>query len=129
MSFHRFANQDERRAFGGSDCMEMQYCLLLKGTPISEITAVDGIKHWQDDSLYIYDENEFYQHYGTIFTDGFYANGKRGVLDVCGINYYPPEMVESIIERIKSAKPDGYEILLTWLEQNKHHNGIYILGI
>ena len=129
MSFHIFSNQDERRAFCGSDVLEMQACLLPKGTDIGKIVSVDSIKHWKDNSLYICDENWFYQHYSAIFNGGFYNNGQNGIVDVWGINYYPPEMVESIIESIKSAKPDGYETLLIWLGQNKNHNGIYILGI
>ncbi len=129
MIFHTFANQDERREYNGSCFMEIQPCLLPKGTEIGKIVAVDSVKHWKDDSLYISDENEFYTHYSAIFSDGIYNNLKSGPVDVYGINYYPPETLDGIIEAIKTAKPLDYEPLLKWLEQNKNHNGIYILGI
>lgn len=129
MIFHTFANQDERREYNGSAYMEIQPCLLPEGTEIEKIVAVDSIKHWKDDSLYISDENEFYKHYSDIFNCGFYNNLKSGVVDIYGINYYPPEQLERIIADIIRTKPLNYEPLLKWLEQNKNHNGIYILGI
>lgn len=129
MIFHTFANQDERREYNGSAYMEIQPCLLPKGTEIEKIVAVDSIKHWKDDSLYISDENEFYKHYSSVFTGGIYNNLQSGVVDIYGINYYPPEQLERIIDDIINTKPLNYEPLLKWLEQNKNHNGIYILGI
>ncbi|MBQ7087944.1 MAG: hypothetical protein IJM96_10770 [Clostridia bacterium] len=129
MIFHTFANQDERREYNGSAFMEIQPCLLPEGTEIEKIVAVDSIKNWKDDSLYISDENEFYKHYSDIFNYGFYNNLKSGVVDICGINYYPPEQLERIIDDIINTKPLDYQPLLNWLENNKNHNGIYILGI
>ena len=129
MIFHTFANQDERREYNGSAYMEIQPCLLPEGTEIEKIVAVDSIKHWKDDSLYISDENEFYVHYKSIFSSGIYNNLKSGVVDIYGINYYPPEQLERIIDDIINTKPLDYQPLLKWLEKNKNHNGIYILGI
>ena len=47
MLFHSFNNQDERRASGGSDFLELQFCHLKRGTSIKNIEpvklAVDGI--------------------------------------------------------------------------------------
>jgi len=129
MIFHTFATQDERREYNGSAFMEIQPCLLPEGTEIEKIVAVDSIKHWKDNSLYISDENEFYKHYSSVFTGGIYNNLQSGVVDIYGINYYPPEQLERIIADIISTKPLNYEPLLKWLEQNKNHNGIYILGI
>ena len=129
MIFHTFANQDERREYNGSAYMEIQPCLLPEGREIEKIVAVDSIKHWKDDSLYISDENEFYKHYSSVFTGGIYNNLKSGIVDIYGINYYPPETLDGIIDAIKTAKPLDCEPILKWLEQNKNHNGIYILGI
>ena len=129
MIFHTFATQDERREYNGSAYMEIQPCLLPEGTEIEKIVAVDSIKHWKDDSLYISDENEFYMHYSSVFTGGIYNNLQNGVVDIYGINYYPPETLDGIIDAIKTVKPLDYQPLLKWLEQNKNHNGIYILGI
>ena len=129
MIFHTFANQDERREYNGSCFMEIQPCLLPKDTKIEKIVAVDSIINWKDDSLYISDENVFYTHYSGIFNCGIYNNLKSGIVDIYGINYYPPETLDGIIDAIKTAKPLDYQPLLKWLEQNKNHNGIYILGI
>ena len=129
MIFHTFANQDERREYNGSAYMEIQPCLLPKVTEIEKIVAVDSIINWKDNSLYISDENEFYKHYSSVFTGGIYNNLKSGIIDIYGINYYPPETLDGIIDAIKTAKPLDCEPLLKWLEQNKNHNGIYILGI
>lgn len=127
--FHVFASQEERRAFGGSAFMEMQFCRLPTGTAIKDIVAVDSIKHWQNDSLYISDENEFYQEYSHIFDCGIYNNLKSGTVDVYGINYYAPPQLDSIVERISGERPRGHELLLEWLNQAKAYNGFYILGI
>lgn len=59
--FHRFANQDERRKYGGSDFVEIQFCRMPVGTNIEKITAVDSIENWMDDSLYVDDYETFYE--------------------------------------------------------------------
>ena len=80
MLFHSFQSQAERREFGGSDFIEIQYCRLPEGTSLREIVSIDAIKHWKDDSLYISgdDMDLFYQSYGDIITGGVYNNGDRG---------------------------------------------------
>lgn len=66
---------------------------------------MDAIENWKNDSLYIYgdDDNEFEVYYGEIFTGGIYNNLKRGCVDMCGINYYPPEQTQLITEKIKEV--------------------------
>ena len=109
----------------------MQYCRWKPGTEIERIISVDAIENWKDDSLYIYgdDDNKFISHYGNIFTGGVYNNGKSGVVDIYGINYYSQELTELILEQVKGMKLFNDPILLGWLETAKKYNGFYILGL
>ena len=91
--------------------------------------AVNSIKNWQNDSLYINDEGTFYQEYSNIFTCGIYNNLKSGIVDIFGINYYEPSLVDSIITKLHKNKPIDYMILVEWLTKAKEYNGFYILGI
>lgn len=125
--FHLFSSQAERREYGGSGFLEMQFCRLARGAKVAQI--VNSIENWRDDSLYIDDENEFYREYGAIFDCGFYSNLERGAVDVYGINYYPPECVETLIARIAERKPQEYGAVLGWLGEAEQYNGFYILGI
>ncbi|MBR2329565.1 MAG: hypothetical protein IKA58_06765 [Clostridia bacterium] len=129
MLFYTFNSQDERRRYGGSAFIEMQFCTLPAGTTIEELVAVDSIKHWLNDSLYIDDENAFYEAYSHIFDCGVYNNLKRGVVDIYGINYYSPAATDSIIEKVLKDKPQDYEPLLEWLRKAKEYNGFYVLGL
>ena len=131
MLFHMFASQDARRAFGGSDFMELQLCRLKRGTELREIVSVEAISHWKNDSLYICgdDLEVFYDEYGTIFQDGYYANGERGIADCCGINYYPPEQTMRIVELLKKENPRDAQVLLDWLADADKYNGLYLLGV
>ena len=131
MLFHTFHSREERREFGGSYFIEIQYCNLALGCEIKEKIAVDAIRHWQNDSLYIYgdDDNEFMSYYGEIFTGGIYNNGKSGVVDLCGINYYSQEQTRRIMERVKKEKPLDHQVLLRWLEKADKPNGFYVLGL
>lgn len=131
MLFHSFASQEERRAFGGGDFVELQYCKLTHGTAIREIVSFSMIKHWEDDSLYLCgdDLNVFYEVYGEILTGGTYANLEHGYLDCCGINYFSSEQAETIRQKLQAEQPIDYELLLNWLEQEKQYNGFYVLGV
>lgn len=129
MYFHTFNSQEERRNHGGSAFVEIQFCKLPTGTTIKRLVAVDSIKHWQNDSLYIDDENAFYREYSPIFDCGTYNNLKCGTVDIYGINYYAPFLTDSIIERLLKDKPADYEVLMKWLIKSKTYNGFYILGI
>ena len=129
--FHSFGSQEERIKFGGSYFIELQYCRLAQGTDIEKIVSVYAIEHWQNDSLYIYgdDDTAFVSYYGKIFTDGIYSNRKSGMVDIYGINYYAQKQINPIIETIKEMRPLNYQVLLNWLEQVKEYNGFYILGL
>lgn len=131
MLFHSFSSQEERREFGGSYFIEMQFCRMPLGTEIAHIVSTDAITHWKNDSLYIYgdDDNEFISYYGKIFTDGTYNNLTRGAADLCGINYYSPGQTARILDQVEKKKPPDHQILLRWLEGSKEHNGVYILGL
>ena len=130
MLFHIFSSQEERREFGGSYFIELQYCRLAQGTEIEKIVSVDAIEHWKNDSLYVYghDSDTFVSHYGKIFTGGIYSNRKSGIVDVYGINYYSKEQMQLILEQIRRMKPLDYWTLLTWLEKSKENIGFYVLG-
>ena len=127
MLFHIFNSQRERREYGGSCFIELQFCSLPKGTPIE--TLVNSDVHWQDDSLYVDDENKFYKEYSSIFDCGVYNNLSSGTVDVYGLNYYSPEKTDIIIDKLGREKPYDYQMLLDWLEKSKEYNGFYILGI
>ena len=131
MLFHSFHSQAERRKFGGSDFIEIQYCRLPKGTSIREIVSVDAIKDWKDDSLYIFgdDMDLFYQNYGDIITGGIYNNGDYGPMDLFGVNFYSRDQATEIIERLAEEKPPEYQILCRWLQAGKQHLGFYVLGV
>lgn len=131
MLFHMFSSQQERRNFGGSDFIELQYCKLPQGLKIKEIVSVDKIPHWKNDSLYVSgdDVNLFYESYSNIITGGIYNNGKSGGMDLLGINYYSQEQAVLIMERIEDEKPPEYEILLRWLKSGINYTGFYVLGL
>lgn len=129
MLFHVFSSQEERRTFGGSAFIEVQFCKMPYKTKTKKIVAVNSIKNWQNDSLYINDEDTFYQEYSNIFTCGIYNNLKSGIVDIFGINYYEPSLVDSIITKLHKNKPIDYMILVEWLTKAKEYNGFYILGI
>ena len=129
MLFHKFTSQEERREYGGSAFIEFQFCKLPFSTSIERIVAVDSIENWKNDSLYVNDENLFYERYSHIFTDGIYNNLQTGVVDIYGINYYSPSLAKDIMERIISEKTRDYEELVAWMEEAIAYNGFYILGI
>lgn len=127
--FYTFTSQEERRKVGGSCFIEFQFCKLPIDTKINKIVFVDSINNWLNDSLYVSDENYFYKEYNNIFDYGIYSNLERGIVDIYGINYYPPELIEVIINKILKETPSDYTKLVEWLEKAKAYNGFYILGI
>lgn len=131
MLFHQFASQEERRSFGGSCFIEIQFCKLPFGTTTKKLVSVRSITNWQTDSLYIGDEgmDVFFQEYSHIFDCGTYNNLESGVVDIFGINYYAPALTDLIMERIQKDKPMDYATLLDWLYKSKAYNGFYILGV
>ena len=129
MLFLVFNSQEERMEYGGSAFIEMQFCKLPVGTKMKDIVAVRSINNWQNDSLYINDEDVFYQEYSQIFNCGIYNNLKSGVVDLYGINYYEPSFIDTIITKLYEEKPIDYESLVEWLSKAKQFNGFYILGL
>lgn len=129
MLFYKFNTQDERRLFGGSMFVEIQFCKLPPSTQIRKIVKVNSIKHWQNDSLYINDIETFAREYSQIFNCGVYNNLKKGIVNLYGINYYEPSLIDSIIADLQIYKPLDYEILIKWLTKSKDYNGFYILGV
>lgn len=129
MLFYTFNSQEERKNYGGSAFIEMQFCKFPIGTPVKRLVAVESINYWQNDSLYTDDENAFYMEYGDIFNCGTYNNLKCGKVDIYGINYYAPLLTDCIIEKLRKDKPTDYEILIEWLDKSRAYNGFYILGI
>ena len=127
--FHVFADQEERRAYGGSAFIELQYCCMPPGTPVKKLTALRNITFWKDDSLYVDDDRLFWQEYSDIFDGSLYRDGTPWPLDIFGINYYPPARVEEILAGLRERKPADSGTLITWLEKARACNGVYILGI
>ncbi len=58
-----------------------------------------------------------------------YNNKKSGIVDIYGINYYIPIMIDRIIEKLYQEEPLDYEVFINWLNKAKGYNGFYILGI
>lgn len=131
MLFHKFKNQEERRNYGGSAFIEIQFCNMPSDTTTEMLVSGDNIEFWKDDSLYvsIEEDSQFYQEYSHIFNCGIYSNLNTGIVDLYGINYYAPHLIDSIIDRIYQAEPKDYKALTEWLINAKKHNGFYILGI
>ena len=131
MLFHTFSSQDERRQFGGSDFIELQYCRIRQGAEIGEILSVQAIEHWKNDSLYIFgdDMDAFFAQYCKIFSKGIYNNRECGGVDLLGINYYSPEQTALMTEAIKRETPADSQRLLDWLDGGKQYNGFYVLGV
>ena len=129
MLFLSFETQKERRKYGGSAFIEIQFCRLPAKTEAKDIVAVNRVKNWQDDSLYIDNEIVFFQEYSQFFDCGIYNNLKSGVVDIYGINYYAPSFIDPLIEKLHQEKPIDYEPLVEWLKKAKQYNGFYILGL
>lgn len=129
--FHSFSSQDKRKNFGGSDFLEIQFCRMPPKTEIERMVAVDRIKHWCCDSLYISGEDvsAFFKEYGCIFDCGIYNNLETGAIDPYGINYYRSDLIDAIIAKILKKRPADYEKLAAWLNTAKQYPGFYILGI
>ena len=131
MKFYSFSTQEERRRFGGSCFIEIQFCRIKPTAKVKQIVAVSSIEHWQNDSLYVYDDdiNSFYDEYSDIFDYGTYNNLCSGKMDVYGINYYPADLINVIIKKINTTKVSDCETIIAWLNKAKSYNGFYILGI
>lgn len=133
MLFHFFPSQDERRAFGGGDFIQLCPCNRNRGTPIEELVSPDAVSplFWDTDSLYISgdDWEPFCAAYGEIIPGGTYQNLQSGYLDWCGINYFTPEQTAAILKRIEEEQPPEYQALLAWFKAYPPYNGFYVLGL
>ena len=111
-------------------CLELAYCKLPNKADIKKITSISHIPFNAEDSLCVVFPfiKDFIEQYDDIFTGGTYQNLKTGPVDVCGLNYYNPELTNQIIDKVRTQKPTEYELLLNWLEEAKQYNGFYILG-
>lgn len=129
--FHVFQSQSERRNFGGSDFIEIQYCKLPQGSTLEKIVAVDSLEHWKNDSLYVFgdDMEVFYQNYGSIITGGVYNNQKSGPMDLCGINFYSYKQAAAIMECLQTETPPEYQTLQKWLQAGEQYIGFYVLDL
>lgn len=129
--FLQFDSSEERRQYGGSAFLELQYCRLPTRTPIKQIVAVEAIHIWNRTSLYVHinEIDSFYIAYHEILYGGIYNNCSTGSLDLCGINYYSSARMKEILVRLEQYQPVEHEILAAWLEQGKDANGFYVLGI
>ena len=125
--FLRFASQDDRKKYGGSCFIEMQFCFLPASASSKRI--LNSHDYWRDDSLYIHGDSPFYTEYKDVFGKGLYHNMSEGSFDPYGITYYKADLIDGIIRRALELKPEEHELLIEWLEEAKKYNGFYILGI
>ena len=100
--FHTFETREERRNYGGSAFIEIQFCDMPVQTPIKKLVSARNISHWKNDSLYVYadDTDTFFRAYQHIFDCGIYNNRKTGTVDLHGANYYAPNLAEAILEKL-----------------------------
>ena len=98
---------------------EIQFCKLSTKRKVTERVALRSIQHWQNDSLYVDDEDLFYNEYRCIFD----------TMDIFGMKYYGAELIKPIIEKLIKVKPKDYEILVEWLNKAEAYTGFYILGL
>jgi hypothetical protein len=129
--FRIFRNVEERRKFGGSAFIELQYCKLSAQTKMKKVVSIKSIHAWKDDSLYIHldDIDSFVECYRSILNNGTYSNMKSGFVDIFGINYYSNENIKQIVNDITNRKPLDHKTFLSWLNQGLQYNGFYLLGI
>lgn len=130
MLFYTFSTQEERRNFGGSDFIELQYCRLKWGTSLRGITSACRT-HWEDDSLYVPGQHmdEFLAAYSDVLGEALYPNTKSGPVYPFGPNYYPPERVSAIVDRLHERNSEDDRTLSKWLLKATEHNGFYVLGV
>lgn len=125
--FLRFHSQDERKEYGDTCFIEIQSCSLPTKSSIKQIMG--KIEFWRDDSLYVYGDSPFYQTYKNVFGYGIHHDMSEGYFDYYGITYYRADQIDEIKARALDLKPDGYVLLLDWLEEISFQNGFYILGM
>lgn len=127
--FLSFESMNKSREYGGSDFLEFQFCRLPENAADKEKVNTDNLRFRLDDSLYVYDDVQFFNAYSHIFADGLYANLQRGVIDICGINYYDEALTEKILDMVMTEKPPCHDRLTEWLKKAREYNGFYILGM
>lgn len=123
----KFMSQEERKEYGGTCFIELQLCMLPKGTSVNKILRSHD--YWRDDSLHVHGDSPFYSTYKDIFGAGIHPNMSEGYFDDHGVTYYASDKIDSIIANALNTKPEGYTTLVEWLEEAKEHNGFYILGL
>lgn len=130
MLFHTFSTQEERRRFGGSDFIELQYCRLERGTSFRKLTSACRT-HWEDDSLYVPAQrmDELLAAYSDVLGEALYPNKKSGPVYPFGPNYYPPERVPAMLCRLRERNSEDDRTLAKWLQKAAEHNGFYVLGV
>ena len=126
MLFYTF---EKLKDLNTSAFIELQFCTLPHKSSVKKLVSVNSIHNRKTDSLFVTDTETFYSQYSNIFDCGIYNNLQNGVVDICGINYYPPSVLDVIITRINDHKPEDYHLLIQWLNNAKNYNGFYILGI
>ena len=125
MLFHMFHSQEERRNYGGSAFIEIQYCKMPYGVKEKRIVAVNSINHWQNDSLYVNDADTFHQEYSHIFNSGLYNNLKQlrdskgrtsnNIFKALGFDYYYLEEgnnIPKLIEMFEEVKDKNRPIIV-----------------
>ena len=114
----------------GGCYFEFQFCKI--DNPVKDNKVIcDGVEHWEEDSLLIYDEDfdVFYKKYGCIFECALFPNGEKGFF-YCGVNYYDIDIAKEIVKKLEKNIEKEYENLIEWLKiAVEKYNGFYILGL
>jgi len=125
--FLQFQSQEERRKYGGSCFIELQFCRAAEDAPVSELFR--HYDHWQNDSLYVQGDSPLYTVYGEVFGNGLHPNMTESPLDMWGVTYYRRDQIDGIIARAEQRRPEGFEMLTAWLLEAKQYTGFYIFGV
>jgi len=129
--FHVFASEEERRRYGGTAFVEIQYCDMPSRTFAGRLPAARHIQSWKNDSLYVHadDLDTFCREYGSLPGRDSCNGRKCRSIDPYGINYFAAAAVDLLIAWLDKEKPADYEVLAAWLASAKERNGFYILGL
>lgn len=72
---------------------------------------------------------EFLVAYSDVLGEAVYPNKRSGSLYPLGPNYYPPERIPAIIDRLHERNSEDDRTLAKWLLKATEYNGFYVLGL
>lgn len=71
----------------------------------------------------------FLAAYSDVLGEAMYTDKKSGPVYPFGPNYYPPEQVPAMLDRLRERNTEDDRTLAKWLLKATEHNGFYVLGV